>query len=95
VNDLVLRLCLHAYPLEVREPDGRVILDLARDLSSKGGISMTREAVGMLLGAISALVALPAVFWPLFYLVDAVLVCLVIWMLLRHRRLRATRTVSA
>jgi hypothetical protein len=50
VNDLVLRVCLRAYPPEVRDPEGQVILDLARDLSSKGGISMIREGAGMLLG---------------------------------------------
>ena len=54
MNDLVLRVCLRAYPPEVRERDGRVILDLARDLSNRGGITMTREAVGMLMGGFKA-----------------------------------------
>jgi hypothetical protein len=54
VNDVALRVCLNAYPPEVRERDGRVILDLARDLSSKGGCSMMREAAGMLRGGLRA-----------------------------------------
>ena len=54
MNDLVLRVCLHAYPAEVREQDGWVILDLARDLSAKGGTKMMREAAGMLGGGLKA-----------------------------------------
>ena len=54
MRDFILRLCLRAYPSTYRQRDGRAILDLARDLSSQGGLAFPREAVGMLAGGFRA-----------------------------------------
>ena len=54
MRDRVLRLCLRAYPEASRERDGRAILDLASELSSRGSLAFLREASGVVTGGIRA-----------------------------------------
>ena len=58
MRDHLLRLCLRAYPASARERDGRAIIDLAREASSKGRLEFLREAAGMLVGGMQARCAL-------------------------------------
>lgn len=49
-----LRAALRAYPLDVREADGEVLVGLAQDLVEDGASSANREALGLLAGGLSA-----------------------------------------
>jgi hypothetical protein len=53
MTDKLLRMCLRAYPRGVRERDGEVLLDLARELV-EGGSSPLRQAAGLVGGGAAA-----------------------------------------
>jgi hypothetical protein len=54
MRDRVPRLCLYAYPLASRERDGRAIVDLASELSTRSPLAFIREASGVLKGGVRA-----------------------------------------
>ena len=55
-----LRRALYAYPSEVRDAHGDVLISLARDLVDSGASSVGREALGLLRGGVAARLGLVA-----------------------------------